>query len=116
MQLPVPRSAPTALRATSAGAGLRRQVLAQVGAGLARGVARTAPEPVRRADPRRVEALARAAGVTPPRAGDVRSYRISAAVPSRTTFHLLESADRRRLTVLREEPGSPPTARTVVRR
>ena len=116
VQLPVPQSAPTALRATSAGAGLRRQVLAQVGAGLARGVARTTPEPVRRLDPRRVEALARAAGVTPPRAGEVRSYRTSAAVPSRTTFHLLESADRRRLTVLREEPGSPPTARTVVRK
>jgi hypothetical protein len=115
VQLPVPRSAPIALRATSAGAGLRRQALAQVGAGLARAIPRTAPDPVRRSD-RRVDALARAAGVTPPRAGAVRSYRTSAAVPSRATFHLLESADRRRLTVLREEPGTPPTARTVVRK
>ena len=116
VRLPVARSAPAALRATSAGAGLRRQALAHVGAGLARAVARTEPDPVRRSDLRRVETLARAAGVSRPRAGAVRSYRTSAAVPSRTTFHLLESADRRRLVVLREDPGAPPTARTVVRK
>ena len=116
VQVPVPKSAPTALRATSVGAGLRRRALARVGEGLTESVVRAAPEPTRRTNTPRVDAVAAAAGVTPRPGGIVRTYRASAAVPSRTSFHLLSAPDRRRITIVRDEPGQPPTARTVVRK
>ena len=116
VQVPVPKSAPTAMRATSVGAGLRRRALARVGLGLTESVVRAAPEPARRTNVARVGEVAARAGVTPGRDATLHTYRTSAAVPSRTAFHLLTEPDRRRITIVRDEPGQPPTARTVVRK
>jgi hypothetical protein len=114
VRVPLPKSAPKALQATSAGTRLRRQALAQVGESLTQVVVRSAPDPVRAA-PARILAAAGRAGVTPPPEADVRTYRASGAVPSRTSFHLLTDP-RGAITVVREEPGQPTTARTVVRK
>jgi hypothetical protein len=110
----LPRSAPKSLQATSMGTRLRRQTLARVGDSLAEVVVRPAPDPVR-ATPFRVLAAADRAGVTPPPDAEIRSYRASDAVPSRTSFHLLAEPGGA-ITVVREEPGQPTTARTVVRK
>ena len=114
VRVPVPKTAPKSLQATSAGTRLRRQALARVGDSLTEVVVRAAPDPVRAA-PSRIMAAARRAGVTPPPDADVRTYRASAAVPSRTSFHLLTDPGGA-ITVVREEPGQPTTARTVVRK
>jgi Peptidase family C25 len=114
VRVPLPKSAPKALQPTSTGTRLRRQALARIGTGLADVVVRAAPDPVRAA-PARVRAAADRAGVTPPPAAEVRTYRASTAVPSRTSFHLL-AAPGGSITVVREEPGQPTTARTVMRK
>ena len=75
---------------------------------------RAAPDPVH-APPSRVMAAAQRAGVTPPPDAAVQTYRASAAVPSRTSFHLLTRRGGD-ITVVREAPGQPTTARTVVRK
>jgi hypothetical protein len=114
VRVPLPKTAPKALQATSAGTRLRRQALARVGDSLPGVVVRAAPDPVR-AQPSRVLAAAQRAGVTPPPDAAVQTYRASAAVPSRTSFHLLTRRGGD-ITVVREAPGEPTTARTVVRK
>ncbi len=114
VRVPLPKTAPKALQATSAGTRLRRQALARVGDSLPGVVVRAAPDPVH-AQPSRVMAAAQRAGVTPPPDAAVQTYRASAAVPSRTSFHLLTRRGGD-ITVVREAPGEPTTARTVVRK
>ncbi|MGI8759494.1 MAG: hypothetical protein ACR2K0_09340 [Acidimicrobiales bacterium] len=114
VQVPVAKSAPTAMRSTSVGARLRRQVLARVGDGLTDSIVRAAPDAVRSSSSR-VRAVADQAGVQVVQGAALQTYRTSPAVASRTAFHLLTAPDGR-ITILRDEPGQSPTARTVVRK
>ena len=113
VRVPLPRSAPKALQATSVGTRLRRQALARVGESLTQAwyERRRSPSGPRR----RASSPPRIAPAWPRPQVDVRTYRASAAVPSRTSFHLLTDP-RGAITVVREAPGEPTTARTVVRK
>lgn len=102
-----------ARKGSGAARAARRATMAGVGNALAMVTSRASSAPAR-VGRSRAGAVAAEAGVAVAPEAVVTTFRSTAQVPTRARFHVI--ADGAELTVVREEPGTAPTSRTVVRK